>query len=69
MLQLICIPETPSNDTLTYSEDTDEMPHDAAFHLCLHCLPRQNRSMEKEILYVLESITCDPLYIQWIILT
>ena len=20
--------------------DPDEMPHDAAFHLCLHCLPK-----------------------------
>ena len=22
------------------SEDRDEMPHDAAFHLCLYCLPK-----------------------------
>ena len=24
---------------LAYSEDPDERPHDAAFHLGLHCLP------------------------------
>ena len=28
------------------SEDPDEMPHNAAFHQGLHCLPRQNRSSE-----------------------
>ena len=25
---------------LAHSADTDEMQHDAAFHLCLHCLPK-----------------------------
>ena len=25
--------------TLTYNADPDDMPHLAAFHLCLHCLP------------------------------
>ena len=29
----------------------DEMPHNAAFHQGLHCLPRQNRASEKEIQY------------------
>ena len=26
--------------TLTNSAEPDEMPHDAAFHLCLHCLQK-----------------------------
>ena len=35
-----------------------------AFHQGLHCLLRQNPSLEKEIQYFLETITCDPsLYI------
>ena len=36
--------------TLSNSEDSDEMPHNAAFHQGLHCLLRQNRSSEKEII-------------------
>ena len=36
---------------MTNSEDTDEMPQDAAFHKGLHWLPRQNCSSEKEIQY------------------
>ena len=47
--------------TSANSEDPDEMLHNAAFHLGLHCLLRQNRSLEKEIQYFLEIITCDPL--------
>ena len=35
--------------TLANSEYPDEMPHNAAFHLGIHCLLRQNRSSEKEI--------------------
>ena len=30
---------------LANSEDPDEMPHNAAFHRGLHCLPRQNYNM------------------------
>ena len=33
------------------SEDQDEMPHNVAFHLGLHCSLRQNQSSEKEIQY------------------
>ena len=33
---------------MTNSEDSDEMPHKAAFHQGLHCLSRQNKSLEKE---------------------
>ena len=36
-------------NNLAYSQDPDEMPHDAAFHLGLHCLLRKNKSLEKEI--------------------
>ena len=35
--------------TLTNSEDTDEIPPNAAFRQGLHCLPRQNSSTENEI--------------------
>ena len=53
-----------SNDSLMYAlantEDQDEMPHFAAFHQSLHCLPRQKRSSKKYKLY-LEIIACDPL--------
>ena len=45
---------------LANSEDPDEMPHDAAFHLGLHCLLRQKRSAEKEIQFLFGNITCDP---------
>ena len=45
--------------TLKNSEDPDEMPRDAAFHLGLRCLLRQNLSSEKETFF-LEIITCDP---------
>ena len=30
--------------TLANSEDPDEIQHDAAFHLVLHCLQRLDRS-------------------------
>ena len=33
------------------------IPHNAAFHQGLHCLPRQKLSAEKQI--YLEIITCD----------
>ena len=32
-------------------EDPDEMPQYVAFHQGLHCLLRQNRSLEKKIQY------------------
>ena len=35
--------------TLTNSEDTDEMLHNAAFHQGLHCLLKQKLSSEKQI--------------------
>ena len=44
--------EIPKVDTLINSEDPDEMPHNAAFHLGLHCLLRQNQSPEKEIYFL-----------------
>ena len=34
---------------LASSEDSNEMPHNAAFHQGLHCLLRQKRTSEKEI--------------------
>ena len=45
---------------LANSEDPDEMPHYAAFHLGLHCLLRLKRSSGKEIQSFFEIITCDP---------
>ena len=51
----------PETGTLANSEDPDEMPHYAAFHLGLHYLLRQNQFSEKEnIIFFLEIITCDP---------
>ena len=47
--------------TLANSEDPDEMLHNAAFHQSLHCLLRQKQSLEKEMQYSFEFITCDPL--------
>ena len=35
--------------TFANSDDQDEMLQNAAFHLGLHCLLRQNRTSEKEI--------------------
>ena len=46
--------------TLANSEDPDEMLHNAAFHLGLHCLLMQKQSSEKEIQFYLEIITWDP---------
>ena len=45
-------------DILTISEDPDEMPHNAAFHLGLHFLLRQNRSSRNNKM-ISEIITCD----------
>ena len=36
--------------TLANSEDPDEMPHNAAFHLGLNCLLRQNRKKNNIVL-------------------
>ena len=41
-------------------DDSDEMPHNAAFHQGLHCLRRLSQSSEKEMHFFLEIITCDP---------
>ena len=46
---------------LAKGHDPDEMPHNAAFHLGLLCLLRQNPSLEKEIQIVLVIITSEPL--------
>ena len=51
--------EKTNPDILTISEDPDEMPHDAPFHLGLHCLLRQNRSPRKNTM-LSEIISCDP---------
>ena len=42
------------------SEGPDKMPHKVAFNQGMHYLLRQNQSSEKEIQYILETITCDP---------
>ena len=46
-------------DILKISEDPDEMPHHAAFHLGLHYLLRQNRSSRNNTM-ISEIISCDP---------
>ena len=54
--------------TLTNRKDTDEMPHNATFDRCLHCLLRLQRASEKKRQLYLESIICDPsMYLKWII--
>ena len=44
----------PYTGIMTNSEDSDEMPHSAAFHHGLQRLLtyKQNRSSEKEIIYI-----------------
>ena len=37
--------------SLENSEDQDEMQHNAAFYQGMHCLLKQNQSLEKEIQY------------------
>ena len=46
--------------TLANSEDPDEMQHDAAFHLGLHCLLRFKQPSGTEIHHNIENSTCDP---------
>ena len=46
--------------TTADSEDTDEMPHNKAFHQGLLCLLKQKRSSEKRLQFYLEIVTCDP---------
>ena len=36
------------------------MPQNMVFYQGLHCLPRQNQSLENKIEFFLEIITCDP---------
>ena len=48
-------------DTLTNSEDPDEMQHIAAFHQDLHCLLRLKQPSGTEKHKNLENSTCDPL--------
>ena len=45
---------------LCQTEDPDEMLHNAAFHLGLHCLLRLKESSDKKKSIYLEIITCDP---------
>ena len=40
-----------STDTFINSDNPDEMSHKATFHQGLHCLLRQNRPAEKEMLF------------------
>ena len=42
--------------TIADSENPDEMPHYVAFHQGLHCLIRQNQSLEKDFLKIFSSI-------------
>ena len=44
---------------LVNSEDPDEMQHDAAFHLGLHCVLRLNQPSGTEIHHNLENSTYD----------
>ena len=46
--------------TLANSEDPDEMPHHAAFQLCLQCLLDKNGLQRKKYNFYLEIITFDP---------
>ena len=46
--------------TLANSEDPDEMQHNAAFHLGLHCLLQLKHPSGTEIHDNLENYTCDP---------
>ena len=48
--------------TLTYSENPDEMQHNAAFYQGLHCLLRLKQPSGTEIHHTcnLENSTCDP---------
>ena len=39
----------PLNGILANSEDSNEMPHNVAFHQGLHCLQGKNRASEKEM--------------------
>ena len=47
--------------TLANSEGPDEIQHNVTFHQDLHCLLRRKRSLEKEMQFYLEGLTCDPL--------
>ena len=44
--------------TLANSKNPDEMPHNVAFHQCLHCLLRQIHLQRKNYIYFL-IIACD----------
>ena len=44
--------------TFANSEDTDEMPQNAAFHKDLHCLLRQRQTSEKYNIFR-GMMTCD----------
>ena len=46
--------------TFANSEKPDEMQHNAAFHQCLHCLPRLKQPSGTEMYHNLETSTFDP---------
>ena len=46
--------------TLANSEDPDKMPHDAAFHQGLLCLPRKKLIFRERNTIFWEIIICDP---------
>ena len=48
--------------TLAINDDPDEMLQNTTFHKVLQCLLRQKQSSVKEILYSLEILTYDSLY-------
>ena len=50
----------PTNSTLANSDDPNKMAHTTALHQGMHCLLRQNCSLEKEIQFYLGFIACDP---------
>ena len=52
-------------DFAANTEDTDEMPHHAAFHQGLHCLLRKNITPRTQMHHTcsLEILTCDTLEI------
>ena len=54
--------------TFTNSEEADEMTHDAAFHLGLHCLNRLKRSSDNKIQSLFFKYNLTSLgYVQWAI--
>ena len=57
----------PITGTLANSEDPDEMQHNAAFHLGLHCLLRLKQPSGTDINNKLETSSCNPFNTKWTI--